>query len=256
MEEKASDLGNNDLTIDGGSAVLGVTSRMLVREGPKALSWAVTKFAGQKVLVLGPPGSAKTSFIEFLRWGSHVKKDISIPQTTRTETAHRVFRVKVGAQSQLEFSVSSIIDTAGHDGPSAAAAELVRLKPSMVILMFSVSDPLKAQESGGYSIESWLDFFCQKLADQDQRTVASLLEKCFVVISKTDLRARSTVKKHKAGIKPKFREWLTNERVSKAIVKMPILDCSFLEGDVNEKTANSVVEEMAKALARNGRKAA
>lgn len=244
------------MAIDGAGTVVGVASRLLVREGPKALSWAVTKFAGQKVLVVGPPGVGKTSFIEFLRWGAHVNEDGSVPTTTRTETAHSVFRVRIGEQSQLEFSVSSIIDTAGHDGPSAAAKELVRLKPSMVILMFSVTDPLKPNSDGSYSIESWLDFFCEKLADNNPRTVASLLEKTFVVINKTDSRAKTTTNKCKSGIKPILRKWFTNEKSNKAIVKMPVLECSLLEADEFQRTANMVVEEMAKAIARNGRKAA
>jgi hypothetical protein len=233
------------------SEALGLTGRILLREAPKAISWIETLIRGQKIMVVGPPGVGKSSFIEFLRWGTPVATETSPPPTGETLVAHRVFRVKLGRDSQLELKVSSILDTSGHAGPTSSAKEIIRIKPSLLVIIASASDPFEVADGAGYSFESWLEFFVDGLSELPEKKLNKVLSNTFILVNKADLVHPDVAEEYRAKARGLLLRMLPNGKVSRQVRRIPVMSISLLDNDKHITSVNKAIEEMAKAIARN-----
>jgi signal recognition particle receptor subunit beta len=231
--------------IEGSAIGIELGVGLLKRVTPKGLSWARTWLKGSEILVVGQARSGKTSFVDYLRYGTLEGLQETPISYDLTKTA--TFNIKMGRNSALELDVRRAVDVPGQHWPYDHACIVRARKPQALIIMTDASKPLEG--GSDQAAGAWLQEFCEHLADALRKSskLAKRLRQIIVVINKTDIVDQSEA----AQRMREFRRTLVavlGPVLGTTAKSIPILPCILVETPKGSSLVDALIRKLARSL--------
>jgi GTPase SAR1 family protein len=218
---------------------------LLQRVSPGVVERLGHWFVGRDILAVGQARAGKTSFCEFLRFGT---LEAEAPTRITYDDAHkRYFTIRVGREGDVAFRIRRSSDVPGQAGAVAHAHLVTRYRPHALVIVTDLTSPMKGEPDRAAG--AWLRLFCEHLAEglrsswrtrRALRTIVLVMNKCDQVSEK------------KANVRAeRFREILGQTLSGTYGIRaheIPILPCALVKTEHGTELADRVVIRLAKAL--------
>jgi GTPase SAR1 family protein len=233
-----------EIIVSGAAA--GVAGSAVERAAPRSFDFIrILKiyFQGKTIMVVGPEGAGKTTFLEYFRYG-HFSGERSTEPTLETAEEDR-FKVIVGKTETLELPVKQAVDLSGQSGANNHANAVVERNPHAIVVMSNLTTPQQ-------DAEAWLREFCRRLETKwRSEEKKNRLKTMIILLNKRDkpevtdeiVQQRTT----------RFRE-IVDAELRQARGKMSgevrILPCSIVENPVQTQLVDVAIFELVQRLAK------
>jgi GTPase SAR1 family protein len=233
-----------------GTEVAGITVdlavKALVSATPKGLEWVSQWAVARKLLVMGPQGSGKTCFVDYLRFGTLEPERPTAP----TFDIQRIRKLQSlefisSSKSKLKLQVKSVTDTPGHLPAEKQAILASDYAPHILLLItdLTLSDILK-----------WLKSFLKTYRSRLMRKkkARNRLECICVAMNKFDKETKTrTIMREKQFRNTVDRE-LNDVFDPSFINDIPILPCVAVSTKLGTSQIDQVIFSIAKRVEKRG----
>lgn len=232
--------------ISGGAIAIDVGISTLERLGPTGIMWVRTKILGNKILCVGPTEAGKTSFSDYLAFGTLEQEGEHVKTLSDYDSPH--LAINMGKNKSLQLRVKAVSDVRGHIGPEEHAKLVGEKRPHSIVVVFDASSTKIAE------IEDWLKKFFDHLNDvlDKQTKIKRKVKSIVCVLNKYDRLKEDDFKKIKAKAQKEFRRCMasvfSNEMSRRSIV-MPCVSVE-VEG-IGSTLIDKVVERIGKELTKS-----
>lgn len=241
---ESDDKGDGGLAIEG--IALKLTAATITRATPPIWSWLLTRFGGLELLVLGPGGAGKTSFADYLRFGTLDLPSARHHKTVEVTTSGS-FTLQMGRDRALKLRVKRTVDVPGQTGPAAHAELLAKRRPDVLMILLDAG--CKVSENA-----DWLTQFCDRL-DHLARQDSALLAKTkhiLIVVNKVDaLPAGTSYADHEKALRDVLRASLQGAFSKSQIDSIPIQPCVAIQSPSGSLMIDNVIEKIGKMVAKS-----
>ena len=135
-------------------ATLGL--KVAERATPTALDWMKSRVRGITLLLVGPTGSGKTAFSEYLNYG-FLFPEAGHVSTDELET-YKPMSLPIGPTKRVTLHVKQSIDTPGQHGPAAHGDLIKKTSPHAVLAILDSTTTSKV-------MKEWILKFCEHADD-------------------------------------------------------------------------------------------
>ncbi len=159
---------------------------------------------GKKVVVAGPPGAGKSTFMNYMHFGLFYPEQ-NTEVTIRPREAKN-FKYTLGRDRSLLTSIKRALDMPGQPDPRWVAEEVFRERPHALVIVLDTTAPVD-DENDPRATAVWLRKFC-RAADQVTRGMRrNRLSTVIVALNKADLSSEAQYREHEKRCKEILREW-------------------------------------------------
>lgn len=158
MQSDAHGIVPGDAVVSAEGLFVKLGAAVVSRHAPSIWSWVLTRYRGVSLLVVGPGGSGKSSFLDYLNDGQLRPPNAPHVITSDIET-HGHVTLDIGQAKRLVLRIKNAVEIPGQGNSARHHAQLIALRrPDSVIVMIDSSK----QPSQSLS---WLDSFLRRLSE-------------------------------------------------------------------------------------------
>lgn len=224
----------------GAKAAGGVLVKVVIgRAAPVGFAWAKTWLKGRKVVIVGPGGAGKSTFLNYFAHDVFQHEQEYVPTDDPKDRSR--FELKVGQTQTLSVAIKTIVDIPGQ----LDASEFVYgQRPHALIIVLDVG----SVEAQAASADWLLDFF-RRLNDRwgNDSKRRNRLRSAIVVMNKVD----KLVDPNKIEVEAKLRT-LTKEHFkiagSAGVKTVRFKPCSVVENPLGTKLVDAIIVDVALSL--------
>jgi GTPase SAR1 family protein len=161
---------------------------------------------GKKVIVVGPPGAGKSTFMDYLRY--EVFDPEQSPEVTIRPRTAKNFKFALGRRDSLVASIKCALDMPGQPDPRWVAEEVFRERPHALIVILDSTAPTDDKDDQR-STAIWLRRF-SKAAEQmarEMRGKRNRLRTVVVALNKADKASEQELQTKEARCKEVLEDW-------------------------------------------------
>lgn len=207
-----------------------------LRHGPKTLKAARRRLAGTRMSVVGPAHAGKTTFYNYLRYGSFAE-ELPALETTRVGKPLS-FDIERGGEIKLQ--IRSARDIPGEYTPKEQVQEIQRANPDAVIVFLALDHPEHTD---------WLRALLREL-DSALRADWSLTQKLrslLIVLNKSDLVATPDITSVAATVSDVARSELS-QTLGTNLKRIEVIPCTLKTRKHGAAAAGTVVLRLIRSL--------
>lgn len=163
-------------------------------------------FGGKKVIVVGPPGAGKSTFMDYLHYG--VFDPAQSPEVTVRPRTAKNFKFTLGRKKSLVASIKRALDMPGQPDPRWVAEEVFRERPHALIVVLDATAPTD-DEADPRSTAIWLRKF-SRAAEQmarETRGKRNRLRTVVVALNKIDRVSEPELQTREARCQEVLDDW-------------------------------------------------
>jgi GTPase SAR1 family protein len=112
---------------------------LIERAVPAGIARLRPVLTGKRIIIVGPPGSGKTTFAEYLR--SEAFFDVQPHETTQDLERSRSYELSVGGKRARTVTIRTAVDTPGQYLPKQLAEQIYNERPHALIIVLDITDP-------------------------------------------------------------------------------------------------------------------
>lgn len=186
-------------------ALVGPATKVAVEYvGRPGLARLLMAFRGKKVVVVGPPGAGKSTFMNYMHF--EVFDPERNPESTIRAREAKNFKFTLGRNRSLLTSIKQALDMPGQPDPRWIAEEVFQARPQALIIVLDTTAPVE-DETDPRSTAVWLRKFC-RAADQATRGMRrNRLRTVIVALNKADRSSEAQYQEHESCCEEILREW-------------------------------------------------
>jgi hypothetical protein len=225
---------------------IGLVKLAIEQGGRPGVAKLKALLAGKTLMVIGPPRSGKTTFLDYVRYG--VFQHAQTTEPTFRPQKSRDFKLKVGEHQTLVVSIKTAVDIPGELNSQQLADEVFERRPHALIIMLDLSAPL--DDPNDYrSSARWLRQFCAKAEQRalGMKAKKNRLRSVIVAMNKADLVNDATL----LGNERAYREVMDQHwklagglRASDPLFRK----CIAVANKDGERWVNAILVDVAKKL--------
>ncbi len=197
-----------------------VSAALVSKHAPSFWSWLLTKVRGKNLLIIGPGGSGKSSFVDYLLDGELRPPTDEHVITTGIEEYNSV-TLDVGQDRRLVFRVKSTTEIPGQGNAALHHANmLVERKPDAVLMVLDLKKDVEQNLA-------WLEMFCAQVRNLvDKGSLDFRKINAFIIsLNKADLIESDEFIKIRHRIRVSMQNNLTPCLSRAEVDRFPILPC-------------------------------
>jgi GTPase SAR1 family protein len=142
-------------------------------------------FAGKRLVIVGPSGAGKTTFMDYMRYEMFHPEEP--PRSTVRPRKKKNFKFALGAKGLLVASIKQAVDMPGQPDPGWVAQEALRDRPHALVIVLDATAPIDGPDDQR-ATGPWLRKFC-RAAEQlarEARPRRNRLRTVVVALNKAD----------------------------------------------------------------------
>lgn len=219
----------------------------LRRAAPGGLAWIKTYARGINLLIVGPSGSGKSSFFDYLVYGLLRRQSDHI--TTSTENRSPTFSIPLGRNESLRLRVRKALDQPGQLAPITQATLIKEKRPHAVIVILDSTATIA-------DLKNWIAEFCEH-ADRVFRESSALRRKIrsfIVCLNKRDkLNTRQQYSSRSVAVRRGLNDGLASTFGTSYVKGIPIMQCvSVQTSEYESSLIDDVIVAIAKQVRQHG----
>lgn len=141
----------------GGFILAKASGPVISQYASKGMDRLVSRVRGKRILLLGPPGSGKSSVFNYMQTGSLDVEDVHVKTVDAEHSAHP-FKLKVGEGAEITLRIRRITDIPGQYGATQHANLVREHEPHVLVIVLDCTQSVK-------SLRQWVSEFCERLAE-------------------------------------------------------------------------------------------
>lgn len=171
MNAPQNNQGDEEVSIAGVVAV-DIGMEIFKRAGDSITSWILNKAFGAKVIVVGPTGSGKTKFSDYLAYGILEPELYHVSDTDSSKSGQ--FSISEGSRKKMQMRVKNSVTLPGQWSPKIQAEKCKSERADVIVVVLNCLKPnapegdLGQVERDQYSFD-WFQSFCEALADLNMK---------------------------------------------------------------------------------------
>ncbi|HZO71222.1 MAG TPA: GTPase domain-containing protein [Ktedonobacteraceae bacterium] len=221
---------------------------VVAKVGPAGIRRGMQWLLGKVILVVGPPRSGKTTFINYLCL-QQFQRQHDTDVTTRFEDSGK-FDIKMGRDDMLRVSVKKVVDFPGDIGAVAHAEEVFKRRPHAIIIFTDLAVPAEEDPNGA---AVWLAKFCSHLESLWRRNGSirgNRTKAVLVVMNKHDkITDEQVLIDRKRQLRTILHDELRQAR-GRMRREIAILPCTLVKNAEGHDEVDNVVTSLVKGLAK------
>ena len=227
--------------------VIAVVKLVVERAAPTGWKWFKSITQGKTIAVVGPPGSGKSTFVDYLRFG--VLRVPEPHEKTYEPNASPRFNLTLGPSKNLQLIVKSVVDFPGQ-APDISRV-VFEQRPDVIVIMLDLSAPINEASNLEHSSAHWLEEFLTRLDNRwhNSKSGRNKLRSIFIIMNKADLvddaRVKDAETTYRDLLKRHFRS-ARGPRFEREYIKK----CILVENTEDSKLVDSILFDMAKSVTR------
>jgi hypothetical protein len=229
-----------------GAVAAGVVKLAIERGGRPGIDKALSLLRGKTLMVVGPPRSGKSTFLDYVRYGVFQHEQ----ETQKTYRPQNVqdFRLAIGPDKALKVAIRKAIDIPGQWTPKDLAREVFDRRPHALIVMLDLSAPLD-DPNDSRSAAIWLRDFCSEADIRAHATKAkkNRLRVFIVALNKADLVSEEILAQRQAAFEQIVDDRWRTARGQHHADPM-FRRCVAVQNDDGTRWVDAILVDVAKAM--------